>query len=181
MKIKTNHINTKKRTALIIASSLLVIIVAGISFLFITQAFNNDSTDETLPQSINIEKPSEEEVTAGQTEKDEAIKQNDEQSNETPDENDVKINTSFVDNGDDYKITTIIETLTAAGTCELTMSGPNNEKIFRSADVQPVTTYTTCKGFNIKKTDLSPGLWNISVTFSNDSLNLTSSTEGRVQ
>ncbi len=75
------------------------------------------------------------------------------------------------------RVRTLIQTVTSSGTCTLTASGPNGKTYTASAGVQAGPSTSTCKGFDIPISSLSSGNWSIQVSFENDSLQATASTE----
>jgi len=73
-------------------------------------------------------------------------------------------------NGSTFQVRTVIDTVTNSGTCTLTMSQAGSTTVTRSANVQPLATTSTCQGFDIPVSSLASGDWNLTVSFSNDSL-----------
>jgi hypothetical protein len=67
-------------------------------------------------------------------------------------------------------IRTLIQTVASSGTCTLNMTGPNNKQYSASVDVQSLPSSTTCKGFDIPLTSLTPGTWKIAIEFNNETL-----------
>lgn len=65
-------------------------------------------------------------------------------------------------NGNILQIRTLIETIATSGTCDLTLT-KDTTQISRSADVTPLANSSTCKGFDIPTTELSPEKWNLSI------------------
>lgn len=65
-------------------------------------------------------------------------------------------------NGNILQIRTLIETIAASGTCGLILT-KDSVQISRSADVTPLANSSTCKGFDIPTTELSPGKWNLTI------------------
>jgi hypothetical protein len=67
-------------------------------------------------------------------------------------------------------VRTLIQAVTSSGTCTLTMTGPSQKSYSASADVQALPSTSTCKGFDIPLSRLTPGAWTISVVFSSSTL-----------
>jgi cytoskeletal protein RodZ len=66
-------------------------------------------------------------------------------------------------NGDTLQIRTLIESVDTKGTCSLTLL-KGNSKVTRSADIQALASSSTCKGFDIPTSALSPGEWELTIT-----------------
>lgn len=75
-----------------------------------------------------------------------------------------------------YQVRTIINTVTNEGTCNLTMT-QGSKIITKTSDIQAGPSNTTCRGFDIAMTELSSGIWNLSVGFQNTTYQGTVSKE----
>lgn len=83
--------------------------------------------------------------------------------------------------GETFVIRTMIQTVTTEGSCSLIMTGPNGKRYTQSVGVQAGPSSSTCQGFNIPMSALSPGAWSISVQFGNTSLVASASKEVTLQ
>lgn len=74
------------------------------------------------------------------------------------------------------KIGTLIEKVTSVGDCVLTLSH-DNQTVTKTVGIQPLASSSTCKGFEIPRSDLSSGSWtiNITITASTDTVKLSDS------
>lgn len=68
------------------------------------------------------------------------------------------------------QVRTFIQTVSSSGVCNLSMTGPNGTSYSASAEVQAMPSSTTCKGFDIPLSSLSPGSWSITVNFESETL-----------
>lgn len=88
---------------------------------------------------------------------------------------------SALANGSSIRVTTLIHTVTSLGTCTLTVEKGGQVGYTSSAGVQPTSSTSTCKGFDIPVDQLSAGTWTATVTFTNDTLQGTATKEVIVQ
>ena len=84
--------------------------------------------------------------------------------------------TSAQVSGSKVMVRTLIETIDSSGSCTLTAT--NQGKTYStSVGVQAGPASSTCKGFDVDKSALSSGTWNITVTFNTESLTASDSTK----
>ena len=55
--------------------------------------------------------------------------------------------------------------ITSQGTCTLSLTS-GSQTVTRTANVQPLASVSTCQGFNVPLSNLSPGVWTATVSFS---------------
>lgn len=72
--------------------------------------------------------------------------------------------------GSYYHITSQINTVTANGTCTLTLSKAGQTTVTATASVQAQATVSTCEGFSVPLSQLSTGTWQVNLIFSSDTL-----------
>jgi cytoskeletal protein RodZ len=77
--------------------------------------------------------------------------------------------TSVQQNEHSLRVDTTINTSTNAGTCTLTLTGPPAHPLTETSNVQENGTTSSCVGFDIPIAQLSPGEWQIALSFENDS------------
>lgn len=75
---------------------------------------------------------------------------------------DVSISSANSSSGE-LRIRTIIRPVTT-GSCALTLTKSGSQTITKQADLQTMSTYSTCQGFDIPLGTLSPGSWTASVS-----------------
>lgn len=178
MKI-TKKINNRKKTLLISAATLLILIISASIYVFayggdLFDAKNgidsSNKTDASLENSNTpeITAPStSDQIDAGSAIKKDSV-ENSKNTNPTEPTQTGKtaITVTATQNKDTVKINTIIETITNTGTCTLEMT-QGSTTIKRQAEIQALSSYSTCKGFDIPISQLNSGLWSISVSFTN--------------
>lgn len=67
------------------------------------------------------------------------------------------------------QIRTLIGALTEEGSCTLTLT-KDSKTLTQTVGVQPTSSSTTCKGFDVPVSQLSPGEWQAVITFENSTL-----------
>jgi hypothetical protein len=75
-------------------------------------------------------------------------------------------------------IRSLIQTVSSSGKCTLSMNNDSGSVYSSSAESQPGPSTSSCKGFNIPLSKLSPGKWKIAIHYEDDSV--TGNTEGEV-
>jgi len=162
---KTKKIANKSLTIKII--SLLLLAVFCVAMLFVGfNYFNNkkplDVKPNTTPlvNSIDYKPPTTEQKQAGEDQK----KLNDSTNITNISASITSINSS----ADPIQIRTIINgSVSNSGTCELRLlkSGIN---IIKTTDTYALPNSSTCKGFDISRSDLSAGNWTVNLTVTID-------------
>lgn len=74
-------------------------------------------------------------------------------------------------NEPNLQVRAIIQTVTASGECSLTLKNQASgvTKTY-TADVQAMSSTTTCKGFDVPLSDLGSGTWDLTLVFENSTL-----------
>ena len=174
MKIHKNKSLNKKLIVALIIGTLLVVSVAIAVYAYMSRQTAPPSNTQS---TVNYSAPSEEEVTTG-----EDIKKNSETapgSDPSPEPSPTTpggkatVPMSITATSQDVSavhVRALIETITASGSCTLTMQGPNSKTYTATAGVQPSSSTTTCKGFDIPISSLSVGQWSVLIVFENDTL-----------
>jgi hypothetical protein len=67
------------------------------------------------------------------------------------------------------QIRTLISAIASNGTCTLTLT-KENATITRTTDVQSLPSSSTCKGFDIPESELTPGVWTAKLLFENETI-----------
>lgn len=75
-------------------------------------------------------------------------------------------------------IRSLIQAVSSSGKCTLSMNNYSGSVYSSSAESQPGPSTSSCKGFNIPLSKLSPGKWKIAIHYEDDSV--TGNTEGEV-
>lgn len=178
---KTN--NKKFRLVILLVVVLVLLLVAlGVYLIgFKGTLFGWTPLANTQTSDINYDKPTKEQLNAGK----DIEESTDENSNSGKNPNDVGADhpnqpiqsgtskasvavtlSSANQNDGILQIRAMIGLLTNEGTCTLTLT-KSGKTVTRTADVQPLSNSTTCKGFDIPVAELSSGQWNAKIDFEN--------------
>lgn len=178
--MKTIQKNNNK-ILLIAACVTLCCAVVGVTAWALQSQSSPAATSE---EQVNLGTPSEDEKTTGNTIKEGSLDQSSNGSQNSgsdplppPKPNDsgegltvdAEI-TSVNKSEENLIIRTLIQTISASGTCTISLSGPNSASYSATAEVQALPNGTTCKGFDIPLSQLSSGKWLIELTYSNDNI-----------
>lgn len=186
MEIKTSKKWTKKRILIIGGIIVLVAVIALGTYVFAFKGpFFGFNTSGDQKPGINYDKPTEEQLKAGE----DIEKYTDKNSNSGEDPNavgsdrpakpvtnpgDSKATTSIEitsanQTEDTIQIRSLISTLTSEGTCTLTLT-KGASVITKTVGVQALPSHSTCKGFDIPVSELSTGQWQLTLNFENNTL-----------
>lgn len=154
-KNKNNNIRIKYA----LVALLLLIITAFVYFLLIDNSFfNSNSTNQTDNSSIDLNPPTEEQKQAGEDIKKDAI--DSENTN-----NDLGLSfSSITQNTDLLQIRAAISgSVSNSGACTLNLQKDDQSFEFIESTFA-LSSYSTCQGFDIDKSELSLGEWNLSLS-----------------
>lgn len=173
---------------IILTSVLLLIVIAALAsaFYFKVGPFAANSND-----SINLDKPTNEQIDAGEEAKKQTIDQANQQNGNTgsdpapvpqpiegSDKKTVHMEiTAANQNDSNLQVRTLIQAVVSAGECTLSMKGPYGATYTAKVDVQALASSSTCKGFDIPLDQLAAGAWTITVDFNNSELTTSSTKE----
>lgn len=185
MQITKKTRNKKKFITLIVLAALLALTAGGLIYYLYSKKPS---------ESVNYEPATAQEQAAGNATKKETVAPQSGESQTTtqkttPDtsadgtpaktpqaQNTTVRITAKSQNGNLYQIRTIIEGVFADGTCTLTATRAQ-QIVTKTASIQPLAQSSTCQGFDIPTTELTPGTWSVQLSFvSNQSSGSTSDT-----
>lgn len=170
MKIKKIRKNRSKIISIIV---IAVIIVAGASYWYWQTCIRTNqlavNNSQVIDQNINYNPPTADQKNAG-----EDIKIN----NQTP----VSVTantviTSKTIDADTLKIRSVTSgAISSNGTCNLTLTSSDGIVISKTVATYAMPSSSTCQGFDIARTELPNGIWQISldVIIDNEKSNATS-------
>ena len=168
MKIEKN-----KRKKWIIPVIVLAILLAGASagafyYMNRTQPVTDTSNDvpENARNKVNLNSPTDEQQKAGSDIKKESL-ENENKSENSPTQNIPIIISAANQNGNTLQIRSLIQSVLGSGTCTIELSR-NDQKISKTSGVQAMSSSSTCQGFDIPVSELSPGTWTIHLTISSE-------------
>lgn len=185
MKINKQQNPILRKRIVIPVAAALVIIIGTLSYLYIskTSFFGWQPSPTTHgTQAIDYNKPTPEQVAAGDQTKQQALANKSANSGTDqppapapaaqPNGKGVVevIITAANQTSSALQIRTQISTATDTGTCTVTLTKSGATTVTQTAAVQPLATVTSCKGFDVPTSQLSTGSWHIALHFENASL-----------
>jgi len=162
---------TKKNTVSLVVISTIVIL-SSFCYIFVLNGsvfgwrlnqITNTQETNTSRDTENSTHATQDQIEAGQIIKDSTIKDSLTQPDPT---NQIQINASAVQNSSGLHISTIIQTSTSNGMCKLQLTN-DSITITKESSTQALSSYSTCKGFDVASKDFNPGIWTMSITFTN--------------
>jgi hypothetical protein len=178
MKITKSN-NTKKNIFIAFGVALLI---SGMGILG-AYYFKKGVFTPRLDGGINLSEPSDSQLKAGTETKKQTVASDksraqvgsDQPPMPTPQPGSSKSNvevtiTAANQNNTTLQIRTLISAVVNSGSCILTFANNSGKNLTYTASIQPLSTTSTCKGFDIPTSDLSPGSWSITVAYNNDTL-----------
>ncbi len=188
--MKINN-TTPKRTQKIILTITLVALLALGAIAYVTYIQKDESNSSLRDEAgINYAEPTDEEKMTGDKAKQDAIEASKDNAGTGSDpapapvqQNDgtksvVGMNiTAAYKSGENYRIQTLIQTVTSTGTCTLAITDANGATYTETVDVQALPSSSTCKGFTVPLNKLAAGTWKIDIKFENDKLRGSASKE----
>lgn len=182
--MKTNKSRTKTPVKLLLIVAGVIILLAGAYtalaatqswWPFTSQNNNTEQSPSTPPPSDNndtdnVDVDKEEEIIKdGQGTKEETVKE-DEEAHTPP----ASFTVRLISNSENETLSAIISKISNMGTCSLTLT-KGSTKVTRSAGIQAVSSYSTCKGFDLST--LSSGTWKATVKVTIEGKSATASKE----
>jgi hypothetical protein len=162
------HQHTKK---ILIAACLVVVILSLAAAYFVYRNHSATSTTKTpaSQKPVNYGPATSDEKSAGDRIKEQAL--NNQKQNDSNDASSVVplVITSVNQSSGTVYIRVMIEQITSAGTCTLSMSNGSGNTYTATSSVQSMASSSTCEGFNIPTSKLTTGDWSIKITYTNDS------------
>ncbi len=173
MKTPTSH--NKKR--LIITSSIVgvVLIFGGVgAAIYMNNSNGEQPAAESTTDTIDNNPPTDEQLEAAEEIKKEAAEKN-ESIDESPiqDEESGEVGviiTAAEQSSGQLMVRSLIQTVSNDGTCTLTLRKTDGTTVTKTAGVQASASSSTCKGFDVPLSELSPGEWRITVSYKSDTL-----------
>ena len=170
MKINKKNSTQQKKSVFIISIIAAVLLVAISAAILIKVAPNSNQGS-----TINLDKPTEEQLQTGDDIKNEANGENSQTGSdpalppkaiEGSDQKTVntEITAANID-GAVLHVRTLIQYVTTTGSCTLTLTGPQQRTYTATAAIQAMPSSSTCRGFDIALSDLSSGEWKIELSF----------------
>lgn len=94
--------------------------------------------------------------------------QESEPSEDTPAKGSVGVTITAVNNYDGFlQVRSLIENVSGNGSCTLTLK-KGSKTVTKTSGIQALPSSSTCKGFNVPVSELSPGSWSITLNVTTD-------------
>lgn len=182
--------NQKSGVRILVAGTVVLLILAGASIYYVyglggnlfgwsaktdstgqKSSNNQDEENPDLPPTtIDENPPTDEQVDAGNDIKDGT------NNSQQPTDTSLAITSAANDNGK-LKIKTLINKVTASGSCSLQLTRGGDIRNYDNVDVQALPSYSTCKGFSVNVSDLPSGTWTATVIFKDGTIESAASRE----
>ncbi|MDB5165275.1 MAG: exported protein of unknown function [Candidatus Saccharibacteria bacterium] len=160
---------------------MAMLVVAAATYVYVFDGDilgwnNHTATTQNDKPSTNLDKPTDEQIEAGNDIKEESIgTKSDPVSQPGSGKQSVEvIITAANQNSGMLQVRAQISGVVSIGQCILTMSKAG-QTVTKTADTQGLASTSTCKGFDIPVSELSTGSWNANLTYENDTLSGTTS------
>jgi hypothetical protein len=185
--MKITQSNNIKRNAIISIAAILLLGLLGTATAYYYRA---GPFTPKMDNSVNLNKPSEEELKSGSDIKQQTVTSDENKSQigsdptpepqpiENSNKKSIHAEISAANQDESFLyVRTLIQTVASSGTCELILTGPQNKTYTAIAAIQPLPSSSTCKGFDIPLSSLTPGAWTIKINFNNDELTASANKE----
>jgi hypothetical protein len=168
-----------KRTILWFITALVIIVFGVFGYLYINHKINNKANRSTSG-SVNYGPATSDQQKNGTTIKSNSASSpstsgSDQPATPTPipgsTQKSVTITiTSANQNGSTLQIRALIGAVENTGTCTLTLSQTGQQTITKTAGTQALASVSTCQGFDIPTSELSTGVWHVTITYNSPAL-----------
>lgn len=168
-----------KKPLIIVAAIMALLAVSALTYVYVfngsTLDWDSHKTSSDDTPLTNLDKPTDEQIEAGEEIKRESVEKN-EAINENSSDQSGEIGTVSViitaaeQSSGQLVIRSLIQTVSNEGTCTLTLQKTDGTTVTKTAGVQASASSSTCKGFDVPVSELSPGEWRITVNYKSESL-----------
>ena len=180
MKVKNK--NNKKLVFSILSFALLL--AAGV---FAFYHFTNPDSNGFGPKT-DLNSATDEQKKDGDKTKSDTINNTDGKpsqggnANETPaDPSIITVQTTAsAQNGSTYQLRYLLESVLSSGECSLILTN-GSQTVTKTSKIQALAQSSTCQGFDIPTSELSPGAWEVTMSVSGDGKTGSTSSTIRVQ
>lgn len=125
---------------------------------------NNEPSLDPNRNKVDLGSATTDQQQAGKDIKKETVDSNN-QPTPSPGANIPVIISAASQNGSTLQVRSLIQSVISDGTCSLELSH-NGQKVTKSSGVQAMSSSSTCQGFDIPTSELSPGTWTIQLMIS---------------
>lgn len=174
MEIKKRGLS--KRLKILVALLVLLLICAGVYFVYAYTLHGNNAPKQRSVNSTNYGPATEEQKKAGATTKQNSDSGKQLGGSEQPpaptpipgsSQRSVSMTiTTANQNGSTFQARVLIGAVINSGICTATFSKTGQTTVIKTAGVQPFANSSTCQGFDIPVSELSSGIWNLTISYS---------------
>lgn len=182
------QINKNNKRKIVLIVTLVAVCAAGI--VYSAYALKIPPFAQRDNRTINLDKPTEEEVQAGIDIKNKSNGDNSQTGSdpalppkEITDSSNKSVNVAITAaniEGSTLRIRTLIQYVTSTGNCTLTLTGPQQKIYSATANVQALPSSSTCRGFDVPLSDISSGEWKIELNFVDNNIIGSSSSKALI-
>lgn len=166
MKLKSKTSKKKKIIIAIVIIGILAALGIGVWAIYRISQTQEQSSSDSHFQDVNPTTPKEENEQHSHAEQQKQSQA--ENNNETAPSAELDVHFTAVNQYEDtVQIRAEISELVNSGTCTLTLT-KGDATITKTANTQASASISTCQGFDIPVSELSPGEWNIHLTVTNN-------------
>jgi hypothetical protein len=183
MKLKTKKTLPKKTIFITLGAIAALVLALGVYvYAFKGTLFGWSPVAKQDSNSINYDQPTKEQKKAGADTKESSINSldnekpssgSDQPSAPIPQSNGKsKIDITITAPADQsttspFQLRALIGAVVNSGTCTLTLTKTGSATVIKTAGVQPLASTSTCQGFDVT---LSPGSWQMTLSFENEKI-----------
>ena len=170
MKIK--HSNKKRNLAILSTLTVFFLGLAAYAVFFYTHTDKSTQTNTTTGHTDTLSNEVKEQAdspdTAQNTSKNPVESTDSENKTTSPDGSPEITITALNQSGDVLQVRALINELWTDGQCALTLSKSGSNSIVKYAKTQPLSSQSTCAGFNVDTSQMDKGTWNVKITVTKD-------------
>ena len=171
MKIK----HTSKRRNMV-KIALIIVLIIGLASAYIVYTYkqkgafssNSAATQESPILSDEVKHQADTPSTTQSSSKEPVQTTNNVNDTAAPPNNVTVTITALGQSGSTLQVRALINELWSDGQCTLTLSRPGSASITKYAKTQPLSSQSTCAGFDIDTTQLDRGTWSAKVAVAKD-------------
>jgi hypothetical protein len=170
MRINQNKKNIKLK--IIIISTISVLLLGGAVFAWFSPLvpfFGNKPQVIRSENTVDYNRPTQEQKNAGEEQKKSTAEQNTDTKSTSQDTNlnnsgDLIVSiTSSNQTDNQLQIRSLIGAVSSNGTCTLILT-KDSLKVTKQSDIQAGPSSSTCKGFDVPTSELSRGIWQVTIS-----------------
>lgn len=182
---------TQKASKKVILITLAVILIIGGGLAYYVFGLNGSLfgwkyRQDVTSNNVDLSPPTQEQQQAGQDAKQSAVDKDQgkpSQNSDSPQVEEGTLNIAFTSvwqNEAALQVRVQIDPLVSNGSCTLTLT-KDGSTITKTAAVYAMASISTCQGFDVPISELSSGVWNLTVSVTSDSASGSASTSTQIQ